>query len=92
MVGLFLALLELIREKLVWVEQPIPSSIYIRPLTDEPAEQAVQEAILAVETKDSESNQPEQKQPPIPITEIPPTQGEKAVNEQYDPTNITSDN
>lgn len=92
MVGLFLALLELIREKLVWVEQPIPSSIYIRPLTDEPAEQAVQEAILAVEIKDSEPSRLEREQPPIPITEIPPKQGEKAVNEQYDSTNITSDN
>lgn len=73
MVGLFLAMLELIREKLVWVEQPMPSSIYIRPLTDEPAEQAVQAAIMNVETRDAESTQsPPQNQPPIPITELPP--------------------
>ena len=73
MIGLFLALLELIREKLVWIEQPIPSSIYIRPLTDEPAEQAVQAAILNVEIKDAESAQiDQQKQPAIPISELPP--------------------
>ena len=47
MVGLFLALLELIRAKLVWAEQAAPSAaIYLRPLTDEPAEQAVQKATL----------------------------------------------
>ena len=92
MVGLFLALLELIREKLVWVEQPVPSSIYIRSLTDKPAEQAVQEAIIAVETRDADSAQIEQKQPPIPISEIPTKPGEKAINKQYNPTNITTEN
>ena len=72
MVGLFLALLELIREKLVWIEQPIPSSIYVRALTEEPAEQAVQAAILNVEIKNAETAQsPSQKQPPIPISELP---------------------
>jgi segregation and condensation protein A len=76
MLGLFLALLELIREKLVWVEQPAPlAAIYLRPLTDEPAEQAVQRAI---QTSDTEAGpeQPlqtqQQEQPPIPITELPP--------------------
>ena len=72
MIGLFLALLELIREKLVWAEQPILSSIYLRPLTDEPAEQAVQAAIINVEIKDAESFlADQQKQPPIPISELP---------------------
>jgi segregation and condensation protein A len=66
MIGLFLALLELIREKLVWVKQPKSSaSLYLRPLTDEPAEQAVQKAILAA----AEAND---QQPPIPIAELPP--------------------
>jgi segregation and condensation protein A len=92
MVGLFLALLELIREKLVSIDQPTPSTIYIRPLTDEPAEQAVQEAILAVEIKDSEPTRLEQNEPPIPISEISVTPGEKAAEKQYDPTNITADN
>jgi len=49
MVGQFLALLELIRGKLIWVEQDKNSpDLYLRALTDEPAEQAVQRVILAV--------------------------------------------
>lgn len=75
MVGLFLALLELIREKLVWAKQPKSSnSIYLRPLTEEPAEQAVQNAILEVteaDTKQTAKTQ-QRKQPPIPIAESPP--------------------
>lgn len=48
LMGLFLALLELIRARLVWVEQAGQlDSIYLRALTDEPAEKAVQEAIYA---------------------------------------------
>jgi len=48
LVGLFLALLELIRSQLIWIEQPEPlGPIYIRPLTDQPAEQAVQNTIAA---------------------------------------------
>jgi len=71
MVGLFLALLELIREKLAWVEQASDSSIYVRSLTDEPAEQAVQEAILATEAGPDEPDQADKKQePPIPISEL----------------------
>lgn len=92
MVGLFLALLELIREKLVWIEQPVPSSIYLRPLTDEPAEQAVQNAIIAVETRDTGASQAEQKQPPIPISEIPATSAEKAINKKQNPHEITTQN
>ena len=74
MVGLFLALLELIREKLVWAKQSASSSIYLRSLTDEPAEQAVQKAILAIaEADDRRSAKPEQqKQPPAAISEVPP--------------------
>jgi len=65
MIGLFLALLELVREKLVWAKQTAKSSsIYLRPLTDEPAEQAVQKAILAAVEADN-------TQPSIPISEMP---------------------
>ncbi len=86
MVGLFLALLELIREELVWAKQPkSSSSIYLRPLTDEPAEEAVQKAILALAEAGTESaqtlletqrqksltGQTKQKQPPIAIAEVP---------------------
>jgi len=73
MIGLFLALLELVREKLVFAKQRASlSSIYLRPLTDEPAEDAVQKAILALAEPDvAGSPQAEQqKQPPIPIVEV----------------------
>jgi len=73
MIGLFLALLELIREKLAWVEQASDSSIYVRSLTEEPAEQAVQKAILTTEVGSEKSDQAEQqKRLPIAISELPP--------------------
>ena len=77
MTGLFLALLELIRSSLVWIEQSRRlGPIYIRPLTDQPAEQAVQNAIIV--RSDLDEPQPA-KAPsdrhtasePIPIREIP---------------------
>ena len=73
MIGLFLALLELIREKLAWVEQASDSSIYLRSLTEEPAEQAVQKAILTTEVGVDKSDQTEQNgMPPVPISELSP--------------------
>ena len=73
MIGLFLALLELIREKLVWAKQQSSSSIYLRPLTQEHAEQAVQAAILAAEANDYKSAQAQQQeQPPLKIAELSP--------------------
>ena len=48
LMGLFLALLELIRDCLVWAEQAGQlDSVYLRALTDKPAEKAVQDAIYA---------------------------------------------
>ena len=84
-VGLFLALLELIRNRLIWAEQPDRlGPIYLRPLTDEPAEQAVQNAIYAMAIADEENAaeadaapdpdaQPDDNPPPPPIAiqEIP---------------------
>lgn len=69
MVGLFLAMLELIRSNLIRAEQnETLGPIYIRSLTDEPAEQAVQNSILA----NLEAEEQEQAHtPPIPIQEIP---------------------
>jgi segregation and condensation protein A len=74
MVGLFLALLELIRDRLVWVEQVQPSgTVYLKALTDEPAEQAVQRTVLALLEQDSaRPGQPIAQQPPIPIAELSP--------------------
>ena len=72
MVGLFLALLELIRSHLIWAEQPqqLGGPIYIRSLTDEPAEQAVQNAIIANDELE-QARPAKPKQPPIPIRELP---------------------
>jgi len=72
MAGLFLALLELIRLRLVWVEQPrrLGGPIYIRPLTDEPAEQAVRNAIIAREQLE-QTGLDKPKAPPIPIRQLP---------------------
>jgi len=71
LVGVFLALLELIREKLVWVEQQASSSIFLRSLSEEPAEQAVQKAIIAAEADTEKPAQAvQQKPPPLTITEF----------------------
>lgn len=65
MIGLFLAMLELMRNQLIRVEQTeIKGPIYLTALTDRPAEQAVQQAILsrmAVEQQHSETQQSEQE-------------------------------
>ena len=85
MVGLFLALLELIREKLVSIDQPTPSTIFIRPLTEEPAEQAVQKAILDAEATYNVPSQPEQqKEPDVPIVELPPEKKQSSTAEEFD--------
>jgi segregation and condensation protein A len=74
LVGLFLAMLELIRDRLIWAEQDEASpQIYLRALTDEPAEQAVQKAIVSVDETD-QSGPAEGRPaaaPPIPIQEVP---------------------
>ena len=82
MIGLFLALLELIREKLVWAEQTAhSSSIYLRPLTDENPEQMVRKAVIAIAEAENEMlvQTGQQKQdirpspveaPPIPISQV----------------------
>ena len=76
MIGLFLALLELIRGKLVWAEAAedgLPSQLYLRALTDEPAEKAVEKAIIAVggAISDNTAQIGQQQQIPIPINELP---------------------
>jgi len=86
MVGLFLSMLELIRAKLIWAEQPENSSqIYVRSLTNEPPEQAVQRAIMAageVASGSIEEAQPAHV-PPIPIVELP-AQAAARIGEQED--------
>jgi segregation and condensation protein A len=90
MVGLFLALLELVREKLVWAKQAKSlSSIYLRALTEEPAEQAVQEAILAAAAEAepgqaAETPPAQAEQPPIPIAELPAKGKRAASADEYE--------
>jgi segregation and condensation protein A len=87
MVGLFLAILELIRSQLVHAEQPQAdssattnsgSAIYLRAMTQEPAEEAVRRAISAVEAAEAANSTAEtadkkvaEEKPAIPIVEIP---------------------
>jgi segregation and condensation protein A len=76
MVGLFLAILELIRDKLISVEQSSPlASIYLRSLTDEPAEQAVAKTLSAsAETGPDQPLQSEaENRPPIPVEQVQAT-------------------
>ncbi|MBN1806478.1 MAG: segregation/condensation protein A [Sedimentisphaerales bacterium] len=68
MIGLFLAVLELVREKLVTAEQAKPQMpIYLRALTDEPAEEAVHNVML---TRSEEELEKSAEQPNIPIESI----------------------
>ena len=86
LVGLFLSLLELIRDKLVWAEQGENSSqIYVRALTDEPPEIAVQRAIMAAGHVEAEAAPQAEAAPapPIPIAELPPKPRSEA-DEQED--------
>jgi hypothetical protein len=73
MVGMFLAILELVREKLITAEQANSGMpIYLRALTDAPAEETVKNAIL------SHIEQYQQEQPggEIAIEEIPVKQAQ----------------
>jgi segregation and condensation protein A len=79
LVGQFLALLELVRWKLVGVEQVDDSAdLFLSALTEEPAAQVVSRVIHAVEDESSEARQDvapddpyRQQLPPIPIVELP---------------------
>jgi len=73
LIGLFLALLELIRQSLVSAEQAKSSAdIYLRALTDTPAEQAVQAAIVeaAAQTDGQTTQRKYQQQQKITIKQV----------------------
>ena len=89
LVGLFLAILELIKSQLISAEQPQEGKgIYLRAMTDEPAEVAVRKAILEVEAASAsqQAQVAQENTPPIPIEEIPAPQQsieeEQATREQ----------
>jgi segregation and condensation protein A len=96
--GLFLAVLELIREQLIWAEQPqATSEIYLRALTDVPAEEAVRKAILAaveaataanrtsVTSVEPQTEATPNQQAPIPIVELPAQDEPKQSVEKLEP-------
>ena len=69
LVGLFLAILELIRSQLIWVEQNQETGrISLRALTDVPAEEAVRKAIMRIEAEEAVREQPPT---PAPAEELP---------------------
>jgi len=85
MVGRFLALLELIREKLAAAEQQENSdSIYLRALTKEIPEQAVRKAIIAFAETDDQPAEAKQQEPPIPIAELPSERSKKTSPVEYE--------
>ncbi len=92
MIGLFLAMLELIRDRLVWVEQPDGRGpIYLKSQTDLPAEQAVRTAIYSNRQQDEESSPPAEgdtPQSPETIAQIRP----RDENEQDSPDLTEAEN
>ena len=69
LVGLFLAILELIRSQLIWAEQNQETGkISLRATTDVPAEEAVREAIMRIEAAEAVQ---EQQPTPAPAEELP---------------------
>jgi segregation and condensation protein A len=76
MIGLFLGVLELVREKLITAEQAPEGQaksnmpVYLRALTEEPAEQAVHNAILAQIEQQTETSDDYQRKNAIPIVTI----------------------
>jgi hypothetical protein len=76
LVGLFLAILELIRSQLIWAEQNHETGkISLRATTDVPAEEAVRKAIMRMEAAETANQQAEaarEQQPmPAPAEELP---------------------
>ena len=69
LVGLFLAILELIRSQLIWAEQNQETGkISLRATTDVPAEEAVRTAIMRIEATEAAR---EQQPTPAPAEELP---------------------
>jgi hypothetical protein len=91
MIGLFLGMLELMRNHLIWVEQPeINGPIYLKPLTHEPAEEAVHNAIYsnpeAMETASEHqpSEQPQEIEEPVDTLDERPVESIEGGDEEID--------
>ncbi|MBL7106460.1 MAG: segregation/condensation protein A [Phycisphaerae bacterium] len=82
MIGMFLGMLELIREKLIHVDHDEESgNYYVKAVTDVPAEQAVSEAIIAASALMQDDQEQTQKEElSIPIIEVPDKKQEAEIN------------
>jgi segregation and condensation protein A len=93
LVGLFLAILELIKAQLIWAEQPQANEgIYLRALTEVPAEEAVRKAIMTAEaetatnqtsesTAEPQPQTAQDRQLSIPISELPSDNKKRSADE-----------
>jgi segregation and condensation protein A len=82
LMGLFLALLELIRDQLIYVEQAgTLGAIYLRSLTDEPAEKAVRDAIYSNVDLEDEAKADKAVQEPAAEAESEDAESERVERE-----------
>jgi hypothetical protein len=92
LVGLFLAILELIRSQLIWAEQNQETGkISLRALTDAPPEEAVRKAIMRIEAEEAANQQAvvaiEQQPAPAPVEKLPAepdSTDEETIEEVYE--------
>ena len=84
LVGLFLAILELIRSQLIWAEQDKEThKISLRALTNAPPEEAVRQAIMRIEAEEA-ANQQAQAPQPAPVEETLQEAEEEAAEEIHE--------
>ncbi|MDH4201955.1 MAG: segregation/condensation protein A [Phycisphaerae bacterium] len=85
MIGLFLGMLELMRNHLIWVEQPDATGpIYLKSLTTEPAEEAVHNAIYANPEAMEMASQEQDAADQILQEEVEVAEDEQGVDQIYD--------
>ncbi|RKY13086.1 MAG: chromosome segregation protein ScpA [Planctomycetota bacterium] len=85
MIGLFLAMLELMRNHLIWVEQPdMAGPIYLKPLTSEPAEEAVHNAIYANPEAMEQSAENEEPEVKISTEQVEVSESQEIAEPQED--------
>jgi len=88
LVGLFLAILELIRSQLIWVEQNQETGkISLRALTDAPPEEAVHKAIMRIEAEEAAGQQAVAAVEQATVEELPAepdSTDEESIEEVYE--------
>jgi len=85
LVGLFLAILELIRSQLIWAEQNQETGkISLRAMTDVPAEEAVRKAIMRIEAVEAAREQQPTLAPAEELSAEPDSTDEETPEEVYE--------